>query len=78
MRRHIQEVAFHGVRRGAVVALAAVSFQANQVFSTVATGFSETKDLDAYRERIDKFADHTEAVAQINPPVKILEKVFNN
>lgn len=78
MRHRIRDVAFQGIHRSAAVALATALFQANQDFSTMATGFLATEDPDEHEEYIEEFANHAKAVAQITPPEKILERVFDN
>lgn len=78
MRSRIREVATHGVRRGAAVALATASIRVHEDLSFVVMGFPLVEDPDAHEGSIEEFAGHAEAVARITPPEEIIERILDN
>ena len=72
-----QEIALHGIRRGAVVALATAQVQTGHDLRTMEPGFPMADDLDMYKELIQDFNDAMAAIVDITPAQDVVNKVFD-
>lgn len=77
VRHRVREIAIHGVRSGAAVALTVASLQSGQDLSFMATGYPLNEDPEDHEEDVEEFANYFEAIALITPE-RILEKVFDD
>ena len=62
---HVQEIALHGVRHGALVALAMAQVQTGYELHTMETGFSMGDGPKEHEELIEEFVDVAEAIMDI-------------
>jgi len=62
-----QEIALHGVRHGAVVALATVQVQIGHDLHTMEPGFPMADDPDMHEKLIEDFDDTAAAIMDIMP-----------
>ena len=72
-----QEIALHGVRHGAMVALATVQVQTGHDLRTMEPGFLMANDPDMHKELIEDFDDATMAIVDITPAQDVVNKVFD-
>ena len=61
----VQEIALHGIHRGAVVALAAAQVQTGHDLRTMELGFLMADDPDMHEDLIEDFDDVMEAIVDI-------------
>ena len=61
----VQEIALHGVRRGASVALAMAQVQTGYELRTMETGFPMGNNPELHEELIEDFDDAAEAIVGI-------------
>ena len=74
---HVQEIALHGVRRGASVALAAAQVQTGYELHTMETSFSMSDGLEEHEELIEDFVDAAEAIVDITSAQDVINNVFD-
>ena len=74
---HAQEIALHGVRRGAAVALAAAQVQTGHDLCTMEPGFPMTDDSDMHKELIKDIDDAVAAIVYITPAQDVVNEVFD-
>lgn len=71
-----KEIALHGVRHGAAVALAAAQVQPVLDLHAVEPGFPMADNPEEHEDLVGELAGHAAAVAEITPPEDILNQVF--
>ena len=71
------EIAIHGIRRGAAVALAATQVQTGHDLCTMEPGFPMTDDSDMHKELIKDIDDAVAAIVYITPAQDVVNKVFD-
>ena len=74
---HVQEIALHGVRRGALVALAAVQVQTGYELHTMEAGFPMGDGPKEHEELIEDFVDVAEAIVHITSALDVINNVFD-
>ena len=73
----IQEIALHGVRHGAVVALTAVQVQTGHDLHTMEVGFPTDDGLEGHEDLIEDFTTAAEAIVDSTPTQDVVNKVFD-
>ena len=73
----IQEIALHGVRHGASVALAAAQVQTGYELHTMETGFPMDDSPEEHEELIEDFIDAAEAIVDITSAQDVINNVFD-
>ena len=73
----IQEIALHGVRRGASVALAMAQVQTKYELRTIETGFPMGDNPELHEELIEDFDDAAEAIVDIISTQDVINNVFD-
>ena len=72
-----QNIALHGVCRGATVALATAQVQTRHDLRTMEPGFPMADDPDMHKELIEDFDDAAAAIVDITPTQDVVNKVFD-
>jgi hypothetical protein len=66
---HAEEIALHGVRAGAAVALAVAQLRHGvQLADSLTPTFIEECMDEGFDELVEEFADHANAIADVTPP----------
>ena len=73
----VEEIALHGVRRGASVALAMAQVQTRYELHTMETGFSMGNGPEEHEELIEDFIDAAEAIMDITSAQDVINNVFD-
>ena len=73
---HVREVALHGIRHEAAVALMIAQVRSGHDLCLLEPGFPDGEDPDIYQELVDDFEGATEAVVHITPVEGIVNHVF--
>ena len=73
---HIREVALHGVRHGAAMALAAAQARSGHELRFLPHGFSATEHLGDHKRLVEDFFDATNSIALTTQAEDIVNKVF--
>ena len=73
----IQEIALHGVHRGAAVALATAQVQTGHDLRIMEPGFLMADDPNTHKELIEDFDDDAAAIMDITPTQDVVNKVFD-
>jgi len=71
---HAQEIALHGVRHGAMVALATAQVQTGHDLRTMELGFPMADDPNMHKEMIVDFDDTAVAIVDIIPAQDVCEQ----
>ena len=74
---HVQEIALHGVRHGAVVALTVAQVQTGYERHTMETGFPMGDGPEEHEELIEEFIDAAEAIGDITSAQDVINNVFD-
>ena len=74
---HVQEIALHGVRHGASVALAAAQVQTEHKLHTTKTGFSMGDGPEEHEDFLEEFVIAAEAIVDITFAQDVVNKVFD-
>ena len=74
---HIQEIALHGIRHGASVALTIVQVQTRYELHTMETGFLMGDGPEEHEELIKEFIDAAEAIVDITSAQDVINNVFD-
>jgi len=74
---HVQEIALHGVHRGASVALATAQVQTGYELYTMETGFPMGDGPEEHEELIKDFIDAAEAIVDITSAQDVINNVFD-
>ena len=74
---YVQEIALHGVRHGASVALAAAQVQTVYELHTMETGFPMGDGPEEHEDLIEEFVIAAEAIVDITSAQDVVNKVFN-
>ena len=73
----VHEIALHGFRHGAAVALATAQVQTGHDLHTMEVGFSTDDGLEGHEDLIEDFTVAAEAIMDITPAQDVVNKVFN-
>ena len=73
----IQEVALHGVRHGASVALTAAQVQTGHDLHTMEVGFPIGDGPEEHEDLLEEFTMVVEAIVDITSAQDVVNKVFN-
>ena len=73
---HVQEIALHGIRCGASVALAAAQVQIGYDLHTMEISFLMGDVPEEHEELIEDFVDAAEAIVDITSVRDVVNKVF--
>ena len=73
----VQEIALHGVRHGAAVALTAVQVQTEHDLHTMEVGFPTDDGPEGHEDLIEDFTTAAEAIVDITPAQDVVNKVFD-
>ena len=73
----VQEIALHGVHRGAAMALAVAQVQTGHDLRTMELGFPMADDLDMHEDLIEDFDDDAAAIVDITSAQEVINKVFD-
>jgi hypothetical protein len=71
-----REVALHGARRGATVALAIAQVCSGHDLRLVEPGFPEGEALDDYQDLVEDFEGASDAMANITSAEEVINNVF--
>ena len=74
---HIQEIAHHGIHRGATMALAAAQVQTGHDLRTMELGFPMGDDSSTHEDLIEDFEDTAAAIVDIASAQDIVNRVFD-
>ena len=74
---HVQEIALHGIRHGALVALAEVQVQTGHKLHTMETGFPMGDRPEEHEDLIEEFVVAAEAIVDITSTQDVVNKVFD-
>ena len=77
IQARVQEIAFHGIRRGALVASAAASVQTRYELHTMETGLSMGDGPEEHDELIEDLVDAAEAIVDITSAQDVINNVFD-
>ena len=72
----IQEIALHGVHRGAAVALATAQVQTGHDLRIMEPGFLMADDPNMHEDLIEDFDDNAAAIVDITSAQDVINKVF--
>jgi len=72
----VQEIALHGIRHGASVALVAAQLQTEYELHTMETGFLMGDNLELHEELIKNFDDAAEVIVDIISAQDVINNVF--
>ena len=73
---HVQEIALHGVRHGASVALTAAQVQTGHDLHTMEVGFSIGDGPEEPEDLLEEFIMAAEAIVDITSTWDVVNKVF--
>ena len=73
----VQEIALHGVRHGAAVALTAAQVQTGYELHTMETGFPMGAGLEEHEDLLKEFVMAAEAIVDITSAQDVVNKVFD-
>ena len=73
----VQEIALHGVRHGAAVALTAAHVQTRHDLHTMEVGFLIDDGPEGHEDLIEDFTVVAEAIVDITPAQDVVNKVFD-
>ena len=73
----VQEIALHGVRHGAAVALTMVQVQTGHDLHTMEVGFPTDDGPKGHEDLIEDFTAAAEAIVDITPAQDVVNKVFD-
>ena len=73
----VQEIALHGVHRGAAMALAAAQIQTGHDLRTMELGFPMGDDSSTHEDLIEDFEDTAAAIVDIASAQDIVNRVFD-
>ena len=73
----VQEIAFHGVSHGTLVALAAAQVQTEYELHTMETGFLMGDGPKEHEDLIEEFVSAAEAIVDITSAQDVVNKVFD-
>ena len=73
----VQEIALHGVRHGALVALATAQVQTRHELHTMETGFLMGDGPEEHEDLIAEFIDAAEAIVDITSAQDMINHVFD-
>ena len=73
----VQEIALHGIRHGAAVALTAVQVQTEHDLHTMEVGFPTDDGPEGHEDLIEDFIVVAEAIVDITPAQDVVNKVFD-
>ena len=74
---HIQEIALHGIRHGASVALTIVQVQTRYELHAMETSFPMGDGPEEHEDLIEEFVDAAEAIVDITSAQDVVNKVFD-
>ena len=74
---HVQEIALHGVRHGAAVALTVVQVQTGYELHAMETGFPTGDNPEEHEDLLEEFVMAAEAIADITSAQDVVNKVFD-
>ena len=74
---HVQEIALHGVRHGASVALTVVQVQIGYELHAMETGFPMGDGPEEHEDLMEEFVAATEAIVDITSAQDVVNKVFD-
>ena len=74
---HIQEIALHGVRHGAAVALTAAQVQTGYELHAMETGFPMGDGPKEHEDLLEEFTMAAEAIVDITSAQDVVNKVFD-
>ena len=73
----VQEIALHGVRHGALVALTVVQFQTGHELHAMETSFPVGDGPEEHEDLLEEFTMAAEAVVDITSTQDVVNKVFD-
>ena len=73
----VQEIALHGVRHGAVVALTAAQVQTGYKLHAMETGFPSGDGPKEHEDLLEEFVMAAEAIVDITSAQDVVNKVFD-
>ena len=73
----VEEIALHGIRRGASVVLAAAQVQTRYELHTMETGFLMGDGPEEHEELIEDLVDAAEAIVDITSAQDVINNVFD-
>ena len=73
----VWEIALHGVRHGAVVALTAVEVQTDYELHAMETGFPSGDGPEEHEDLLEEFVIAVEAIVDITSAPDVVNKVFD-
>ena len=74
---HVQEIALHGVRHGASVALTAAQVQTGHDLHTMEVGFLIGDGPEEHKDLLEEFIMAAEAIVDITSTRDVVNKVFD-
>jgi len=74
---HVQEIALHGVRHGAAVALTAAQVQTGYELYAMESGFPPGDDPKEHEDLLEEFVMAAEAIVDITSAQDVVNKVFD-
>jgi len=74
---HVQEIALHGVRHGASVALTAAQVQTGHDLHAIEVGFLIGDGPEGHEDLIEDFTAMAEAIMDITSAQDVVNKVFD-
>jgi len=74
---HVQEIALHGVRHGASVALTAVQVQTRYELHAMETSFPMGDSPEEHEDLFEEFVITAEAIVDITSAQDVVNKVFD-
>ena len=74
---HVREIALHGVRHGAAVALTAAQVQTGYELHATETGFPMGDGPEEHEDLLEEFTMAAEAIVDITSAQDVVNKVFD-
>ena len=74
---HVREIALHGVRHGAAVALTAAQVQTGHELHAMETGFPMGDGPEEHEDLLKEFTMAAEAIVDITSAQDVVNKVFD-
>ena len=74
---HVQEIALHGIRHGAVVALTVVQVQTGYELHAMETGFPIDDSPEEHEDLLEEFVVAVEAIVDITFSQDVVNMVFD-
>jgi len=74
---HVREIALHGVRHGAAVALTAAQVQTGYELHAMETGFPMGYGPEEHEDLLEEFTMAAEAIVDITSAQDVVNKVFD-